>query len=132
MSATGVFMIVPSALLSALIWIVLLAVLLYAARVPVHRVVLSASRGLHRAFRMGAFSVQKAEERIAQRNREVLLAQGREAAERVATGACLVQLYTGLIYRGPTTARDINEGLLALLERDGFDSVTEAVGADLD
>ena len=82
MSFTNVFLIVPSAFLSALIWIVLLAALLYAARAPVHRVILSASRGLHRALRMSAFSVQRAEDRIAQRNREVLLAQGREAAER--------------------------------------------------
>jgi len=55
-----------------------------------------------------------------------------DAYRKLRAGATLVQLYTGLIYRGPTTARDINEGLLALLERDGFDSVTEAVGADLD
>jgi dihydroorotate dehydrogenase len=40
-------------------------------------------------------------------------------------------LYTGLVYEGPSLARDINRGLLDLLERDGFDSVEEAVGADL-
>jgi dihydroorotate dehydrogenase len=40
-------------------------------------------------------------------------------------------LYTGLVYEGPGVARDIDRGLLDLLERDGFDSVAEAVGADL-
>jgi dihydroorotate dehydrogenase len=35
------------------------------------------------------------------------------------------------VYEGPGVARDINRGLLDLLERDGFDSVEEAVGADL-
>lgn len=54
------------------------------------------------------------------------------AYRKLRAGADLVQLYTGLVYRGPTLAREINEGLLELLERDGFSSVTEAVGADLD
>ncbi|MEF8780844.1 MAG: quinone-dependent dihydroorotate dehydrogenase [Haloferacaceae archaeon] len=53
------------------------------------------------------------------------------AYEKIRAGASLVQLYTGLIYEGPTIARDINRGLLELLERDGFGSVEEAVGADL-
>jgi dihydroorotate dehydrogenase len=55
-----------------------------------------------------------------------------DAYRKIRAGACLVQLYTGLVYRGPSIARDINEGLLDLLERDGFDSVTDAVGADLE
>jgi len=53
------------------------------------------------------------------------------AYAKIRAGASLVQLYTGLVYEGPTLARDINEGLLDLLDRDGFGSVTEAVGADL-
>lgn len=54
-----------------------------------------------------------------------------DAYRKIRAGAHVVQLYTGLVYRGPSIARDINEGLLDLLERDGFDSVEEAVGADL-
>ena len=53
------------------------------------------------------------------------------AYAKIRAGASLVQLYTGLVYEGPTLARDINRGLLELVERDGFGSVTEAVGADL-
>lgn len=53
------------------------------------------------------------------------------AYRKIRAGASLVQLYTGLVYEGPSLARDINEGLLELLERDGFDSVDAAVGADL-
>jgi dihydroorotate dehydrogenase len=56
-------------------------------------------------------------------------AQG--AYRKIRAGASLVQLYTGLVYRGPAIARDINRGLLELLERDGFTSVEDAVGADL-
>jgi dihydroorotate dehydrogenase len=55
-----------------------------------------------------------------------------DAYRKIRAGARLVQLYTGLVYRGPAIARDINRGLLDLLERDGFDSVEDAVGADLD
>lgn len=55
-----------------------------------------------------------------------------DAYRKIRAGASLVQLYTGLVYRGPSIAREINRGLLALLERDGFDSVEDAVGADLD
>lgn len=54
------------------------------------------------------------------------------AYRKIRAGASLVQLYTGLIYYGPAIARDINRGLLDLLERDGFESVEDAVGADLD
>ncbi len=53
------------------------------------------------------------------------------AYEKIRAGASLVQLYTGLVYEGPGLAREINEGLLDLLDRDGFDSVSDAVGADL-
>ncbi|SDY68358.1 quinone-dependent dihydroorotate dehydrogenase [Halopenitus persicus] len=50
---------------------------------------------------------------------------------KIRAGASVVQLYTGLIYKGPSIARDINAGLLELLERDGFESIEAAVGADL-
>ena len=53
------------------------------------------------------------------------------AYEKIRAGASLVQLYTGLVYEGPSVAREINRGLLELLERDGFDSIEDAIGADL-
>ena len=55
-----------------------------------------------------------------------------DAYEKIRAGADLVQLYTGFIYQGPTIARDINQGLLDLLEADGFDSIEDAFGADLE
>ena len=54
-----------------------------------------------------------------------------DAYRKIRAGASLVQLYTGLVYRGPSIAREIHEGLLELLDRDGFDSVEDAVGANL-
>jgi dihydroorotate dehydrogenase len=59
------------------------------------------------------------------------VASAEGAYAKIRAGARVVQLYTGLVYEGPTLAREINRGLLELLERDGFDSVADAVGADL-
>jgi dihydroorotate dehydrogenase len=56
----------------------------------------------------------------------------RSAYEKIRAGASLVQLYTGFVYGGPGTAKRINHGLVELLERDGFSSVEDAVGADLE
>ncbi len=59
------------------------------------------------------------------------VASAEDAYRKIRAGASLVQLYTGLVYEGPSLAHEINRGLLELLERDGFDSVADAVGADL-
>jgi len=54
-----------------------------------------------------------------------------DAYAKIRAGASLVQVYTGLVYGGPSFVRRLCEGLDALLERDGFASVSEAAGADL-
>ena len=51
-----------------------------------------------------------------------------DAWEKVCAGASLVQLYTGFVYEGFGVVRRINEGLAALLEREGFRTLDEAVG----
>jgi dihydroorotate dehydrogenase len=56
---------------------------------------------------------------------------GAEAYARLRAGASLVQLYTALVYEGPSLPGRINRELLALLARDGFSHVGEAIGADL-
>ncbi|SMF61720.1 quinone-dependent dihydroorotate dehydrogenase [Allosphingosinicella indica] len=53
---------------------------------------------------------------------------GADAYARIRAGASLVQLYSALVYEGPTLARRIVAELAALLRRDGFASVAEAVG----
>ncbi len=55
-----------------------------------------------------------------------------EAYARIRAGASLVQVYTGLVYEGPRLARAICRGLLERLRRDGFEYLSEAVGADHD
>lgn len=59
------------------------------------------------------------------------VATAADAYRKIRAGASLVQLYTGLVYQGPTVARDINRGLVELLDRDGFESIGDAVGADI-
>jgi dihydroorotate dehydrogenase len=53
-----------------------------------------------------------------------------QAYEKIRAGASVVQLYTGLIYEGPGLVHRMLVSLALLLNRDGFRSVTEAVGAD--
>ena len=57
------------------------------------------------------------------------ISNGQDAYEKLRAGASLVQVYTAFIYQGPAIARSIKTQLLELLRRDGFESVSEAVGA---
>lgn len=56
------------------------------------------------------------------------ISSGEDAYMKIAAGASLVQVYTGLIYHGPGLVSRIKEELLECLKRDGFASVTDAVG----
>jgi dihydroorotate dehydrogenase len=53
-----------------------------------------------------------------------------DAYEKITAGASAVQIYTGFVYEGPGVVKRINQGLLRLLERDGHQSISEAVGRD--
>ncbi len=50
------------------------------------------------------------------------------AYAKILAGASLVQLYTGLVYKGPRLIADIHAGLDARLQEDGFKNISEAVG----
>jgi dihydroorotate dehydrogenase len=55
----------------------------------------------------------------------------KEAYKRIRAGASLLQIYTAIIYKGPSVVRDINKGLIELLKKDGFSHISEAIGADI-
>ncbi|KAG5245347.1 dihydroorotate dehydrogenase (quinone) [Salix suchowensis] len=55
---------------------------------------------------------------------------GEDAYKKIRAGATLVQLYTGFAYGGPALIPRIKAELAECLERDGFKSILEAVGAD--
>src|SRR5262249_48139950 len=53
-----------------------------------------------------------------------------DAYEKIRAGASAVQIYTGFIYEGPAVVKRINQGLIRLMERDGFKSISEALGIE--
>jgi len=54
-----------------------------------------------------------------------------KAYKKIKNGASLIQLYTGLVYKGPKLINEINKGLIELIEKDGFKNISEAVGAEV-
>jgi dihydroorotate dehydrogenase len=58
------------------------------------------------------------------------IASADDAWQRIRAGASLVQLYSAMVYEGPSLVRRINRGLERLMRRDGFASIAEAVGSE--
>lgn len=58
------------------------------------------------------------------------VSSGEDAYKKIRAGASLVQLYTAFAYGGPALIPQIKAELAECLERDGFKSIQEAVGAD--
>jgi dihydroorotate dehydrogenase len=56
------------------------------------------------------------------------IASADDAWQHIRAGASLIEIYTGLVYEGPGLAETIKAGLVRLMRRDGFRSITEAVG----
>ena len=55
---------------------------------------------------------------------------GAEAYEKIKAGASLVQLYSALVFEGPALVGKLKAELRRLLHADGFETVSDAVGAD--
>ena len=56
------------------------------------------------------------------------IGSGADALERIKAGASLVQLYSAFAYAGPGLVPALKRDLAALLRRDGFATVADAVG----
>jgi dihydroorotate dehydrogenase len=56
------------------------------------------------------------------------ISSGADAYAKIRAGASLVQLYTAMVFEGPGLVARIKRDLLTCLARDGFSSITEAVG----
>jgi len=56
---------------------------------------------------------------------------GQAAYEKIISGASLVQLYTGMIYRGPGIASKISSELIDILKNKGFKKVSDANGTKI-
>lgn len=55
---------------------------------------------------------------------------GTEAYKRLKAGANLVQVYSALIFKGPSLVKNINKEILAKMRQDGFKSIKEVIGSD--
>ena len=51
-----------------------------------------------------------------------------DAYEKIKAGASLIQLITGMIFEGPQLISEINQGLVVLLEKDGYKNISQAIG----
>ncbi|XP_026413779.1 dihydroorotate dehydrogenase (quinone), mitochondrial-like isoform X3 [Papaver somniferum] len=58
------------------------------------------------------------------------ISNGEDAYKKIRAGASLVQLYTAFAYEGPALIPKMKVELAECLERDGFKSIAEAIGAD--
>jgi len=55
---------------------------------------------------------------------------GKSAYEKIIAGASLLQLYTGFVYRGPSTAKNIKKELIEILKSEGIKNIKDAIGKD--
>ncbi|HFC04835.1 MAG TPA: dihydroorotate dehydrogenase (quinone) [Rhizobiales bacterium] len=60
------------------------------------------------------------------------IASARQALDKITAGACLVQLYSAMVYQGPQLANDINNDLVKLMEKHNFSTIANAVGSNVD
>ncbi|MBA1339072.1 MAG: dihydroorotate dehydrogenase [Pelagibacterales bacterium] len=53
---------------------------------------------------------------------------GSSAFEKIAAGADVVQLYTGMVYKGPGIVKEIKKDLISILKREKLKNISDAVG----
>ena len=53
---------------------------------------------------------------------------GESAFEKITAGADAVQLYTGMVYKGPGIVKEIKKDLISILKKENLKNVGEAVG----
>ena len=53
---------------------------------------------------------------------------GQSAFEKITAGADAVQLYTGMVYKGPGIVKDIKKELISILKKEKLKDISEATG----
>ena len=53
---------------------------------------------------------------------------GQSAFEKICSGADAVQLYTGMVYKGPGVVKEIKKELISILKKENMKNISEAVG----
>ena len=54
---------------------------------------------------------------------------GKTAFEKIAAGASALQIYTGMVYKGPMIVKEIKKDLIKIIKEQGFKSIKEVVGS---
>ena len=75
--------ITPWPVASAILWIILIVTALYLIRSTAHKTIHVAAHALHRSLRIASKAVSRSAAILTTRNRDVLLAAGRESKERI-------------------------------------------------
>ncbi len=55
---------------------------------------------------------------------------GKSVFEKLSSGASAVQLYTSMVYKGPTIVKEIKKELINIMKEKGFKNITEVVGSN--
>ena len=53
---------------------------------------------------------------------------GESAFEKITAGADAIQLYTGMVYKGPGNVKEIKKELISILKKENIKKISEAVG----
>jgi dihydroorotate dehydrogenase len=53
---------------------------------------------------------------------------GKSAFEKIAAGATVIQLYTGMVYKGPGVVKNIKKELIEILKKEKIDNIQRAIG----
>jgi len=53
---------------------------------------------------------------------------GQTAFEKICAGADVIQLYTGMVFRGPGVVKDIKKELISILKKENIKNIRDAVG----
>ena len=56
---------------------------------------------------------------------------GQDIIEKIRNGASLIQLYTAIVYEGPTLINKLKKELIYEVERYGVKSISELIGSDI-
>ena len=53
---------------------------------------------------------------------------GQSAFDKISAGANAVQLYTGMVFKGPGVVREIKKELISIIKKENLKNISEAIG----
>ena len=56
------------------------------------------------------------------------IASGLDVFEKISSGANAIQLYTGMVYKGPGIVKEIKKELIEIMKKEKIKNINQAVG----